>query len=282
MASTIISALPGIHGSLLGIGLSLFSVFAIYGYQKIQECLGEFDISLKESQELTKNVLCLVVSNRFIHPADERGYCREDLDAFIWKNLIPFFRSEKWHNTTGFDAVIEAHCGALLEVVELYYGSSPYVPNSLSIEDYKLPRLQQMKGTLWMVNYLWKTFEIDIRRLARICTAKGGRFSYCEDEFVRFFEGVDELGHRVLPAMASLVLLNEKYNVKFDLRRKCKCVLGFSAFVLIFGVVIPLVVGDYEGRYREVPIIWSYILLFLSFLPYVQTWFYFCLKMRTL
>lgn len=282
MASTIISALPGIHGSLLGIGLSLFSVFAIYGYQKIQDCLERFDISLKESQELTKNVLSLVVSHRFIRPADERGYSREDLDGFIWKNLIPFFRSEEWHNTICFDVASEAHCGALLEVVELYYGSSPYVPGNLSIEDYKLSRVEQMKGTLWMVNYLWETFEIDIRRLAKICTSQGGRFSSCEDEFARFFQGADELSHRVLPAMTSLVLLNEKYNVKFDLRRKCECALGFSAFALMFGVVIPLIVGDYEGRYRDVPIIWSYVLLFLSFLPYVQTWVYFCLKIRKL
>ena len=193
MDSHILTALPGIHGILIGVGTAFFSGFAMFAYQKLQESKDKLDKILAEVEVFS-------TPNNFI--GGGKNSLIKDDGEMDWdgsaKRLIHHAKSifshldyeEKYgiprntSSTSHTEDDISSSCRELCLMFHYLFVSYPFSGKSMvhvqgvtdkieskKTQPFNKERLQEIERRISFLSWCWETNNRSLIALGQHCTA---------------------------------------------------------------------------------------------------------------
>ncbi|MCG0011816.1 hypothetical protein [Vibrio parahaemolyticus] len=170
MSSTILSSLPTIHVTIIGIVAACLSAFVIFAYQKLDESKEKLDRALRDASELSKqNRTFCFTSTQFL---SEEGLL--DWDGIVkktFRDAATMGRGTASPSTVeGYDEFVCKLGNELFSFLHLVFTTYPFIGKSTNmlVDDHQqeankkrdLPfnfkRLEEMNRRIRFLSYIWR------------------------------------------------------------------------------------------------------------------------------
>jgi hypothetical protein len=306
MDSAILTTLPSIHSTLIGIGAAFYSAYAIYAYQKIQEARIRLERTSKDATNFAFYV------NTFSIMANDPLLTDGVLEYETCKTII----KQQWFIIK--NEPNKEICESLCRLFGLLYLSPPFsikattnpntsktlkpTPNLVDDE-----RLSEISLRLSAFAFIWRQSKDDILNVAKLTTLQEKQANiekqhkeleqnptilpeeraaiwakYYEnnplptidyESIIRNgFEGVVRYRDSTLIELRSAVENYNLFNSHFQIKKTTMKAIGVVALLLTTGVFLPPVLLSIQADYSvKWPKELNYLLLYITIIPYIGT-----------
>lgn len=288
MNSLILTAIPGIHATIIGILLAFLSGYFIFSFQKIIDT----KLKLIKSIESSKKACTPIFSLHNKHTPDltksnNRVDLFKDFDPLLHKAST--FYSHLYSDSKILEKYKDSMVTDPAEAKLIVEKISPYFQlilttypfngetNDLNIikmdinndlNSYNYDRLNDIKITVNLISRTWNTYNKSLEHLFKTVDNELSYNSYQSsnytDVMVSFFNKFEFYRNNILPIIDETISDFNTYNNLFKLRKITILSLIFTIYVLIVGVVIPILLTDISNISQCI----IYLIFLLSFLPY--------------
>ncbi|WP_440207014.1 hypothetical protein [Acinetobacter oleivorans] len=341
----ILSTIPGIHATIVGILAAFFSAFLIFAYQKVTEAQKKLEKALKVAESVSTPTSFVLAESSLINDdgdLDWNGACYLIHNAsmtFSHLNYVKYgIDLERFSKDIENDEVIKI-VDELTPFFYLFFTSYPM--NGKSIEttpqsvlknsnnqlfDYE--RYKKIQERISHLIWVWHTSQNSLTHLfnvydqikeEKLRKEKDAKIASLNTDFERFsasmfeahrimisefeysykrqiehkklslltdfFQRAQTYQTKVMPILDETIIEFESYNNELKVKKLTKIVLAITIYILIVGIIIPLIfleiVGNIPDSHKNFIISYlEYFLLIASFLPYFLICFYFFKKIE--
>lgn len=304
MDSAILTALPSIHSTLIGIGAAFYSAYAIYAYQKIQEARIRLERISKDATSFSLNL------NTYIFKGNEPLLTNGILEYETCKSVI----RQPWSSIR--DQPNKEICDNLCSVFSLLYRSPPFSINATTISNSPKTskptpilmddeRISEISLRISAFAFIWEGAKDDILNVAKLTTLQGKQANIDEQmrdleqnptippedraaiwakyyahnplptfDYERFirdgFEGIIRYRDSTLTELRAAMGNYNLFNSLFQIKKMTMTVIGFTGLLLAIGVFLPPILLSIQNDYSvKLPKELNYLLLYITTIPYI-------------
>lgn len=311
----ILSTLPGIHATIVGIGLAFFSTFFMYAYQKITDAQKRLDkalklaVSVSSPHSATMHMKYYSSLLRNDGELDWSGRCQmllhEAHSIFPYSgntrldSELPQFLQQP-ENQKIFDTVEELTTFFYLFFTHYPMNGKPLIITSATHtesqkeEKFDLKRYQEIQNRISHLSWYLKTFKKSFFRLFEVYD-KIHMFHAENNEgdnkqpknathlLIDFYEKINIYENQVMPILNETISEFDSYNNELKIKNTTKNSLKITLYIITIGILIPLIMleiisGIENSRILFIVSYLEYFILIASFLPYFLLCLYFLNK----
>jgi hypothetical protein len=192
MTSPILDALPVIHGTLIGIGAAFFSVFAMSGFQKVQETKEKLEKAQNETEAMSSPTMFSgggTIDDLLLEGGDELDWRKIQLFLAQTKNIFLHGEFDDKYGVSGDPSQpspdeLVATFRKLCLVLHLLFVSYPFTGNSINrfgalsdkLDERKnrssvdMKRITEMDERAGFLVWCWSTSQRSLLELGRAVT----------------------------------------------------------------------------------------------------------------
>lgn len=298
MSSQILASIPGIHATIIGILLAFLSGYFIYSFQKIIDT----KLKLLKSIEFSKKICTpnYFIFNDFypdLTKSNGRIDLIKDFDPLLHKAST--FYSHLYSNSKILEQYKDSMVVDTAEATLIVEKITPYFQiilttyplngesNDLNLlkmninhdfSSFTYERLNEIKVTVNLITSTWKIYNQSLQHLFKSVdnykNYNSPQHSNYTDVMISFFTKFEFYQNNVLPIIDEATSDFHMYNNLFKLRKITILSLIFTIYILIVGVVTPILIIDTSNISKSV----IYGIFLLSFLPYFLILLIFLIK----
>lgn len=303
MSSELIAALPAIHSTFIGLGAAIYCSYVAYVYQRFHVVSDNYDLAvkdLKESSTIEKWTSYKESDHLFVN----------DLGELDWRSAHSFLNDAVRLGLNPSDEKIVQLYEGVWRILSLLFVSYPmngiyHTVNDGSISDsheqkklahFTRERVEEVRKRLRYLPWFFSTFESQLRDLSRRYVlskqneevkrqardfphlgAEGERMLRAQPAYFDYerilFSYKDNIAYswqKVFPRLDNSVESYDKCVENFPLKKRSLFLIGLFIYLLLFGVVAPLLLEDLYSRQVLNYYSWvGYGFVVITFAPYV-------------
>lgn len=309
----ILSTIPGIHATIVGILVAFFSAFLIFAYQKITEAKKKLEKALKIAESVSSPALYFYNGKTsLINDNGELDWDGESIKLIQDATTVfPHLDAAKHgidlgpiHRNVKPNEIVKV-VDELTPLFYLFFISYPLngksiitTPQSSSKErnkelfDYK--RYSEIQQRINYLTMIWNSSQESLIYLFNSYDEIKEKKSEIENNFkiqtkqinflLDFFQRVHTYQAQVMPILDETIIEFETYNNELKVKELTKYTIKTTIYILIVGILIPIIllenINNFSVSLKHFIVYIEYLLLIASFLPYFIICLFFLKKIE--